>query len=1320
MRTLILSLLVCILVASISIDAHAVVVSRVVSETNGELQLAFVNTGPTQAPVARFFVAIPEQGNYSVRLSTGGVLRWAEPPLFDGGVPADSVRARMTAQDDTVRVSDPVPFRGVRLLYIEFDIFKFPGAGGVLQLIDPGVTITYDPAPGTRTRAQIDPLIRDMVLNGDVFPSTSRSGAPDPWFSLSSSWVKIPVTTRGMFTITGDDLTGLGVNLTSINNPGTIRMFSTFGYEQPRSFSEPGSWMPQQAMEELAILVEDGGDGTFDVSDRIVFYGVGANGWEDIFDPSAPDSVYRKRPRTATNYYYLTWDGQMPGTPARVGQTAGAPGGGGDVTTYIERFWAESDFISNFDYEGDGWLWHDIQRTGNKAVSLGDVIFTNVVTTLPQTFRTLGLSPYHAPDLIKDPPDPLNLNDHWTRYKIRRGGPPDIIIGESQWTTASGERYYEDGIPIRHEGTFLANGANTFIFEIPTTGNPNTDDFGYFAWYSIHYHRLLRAAANTRGFPAPDSTGTVTFAVDNFTSSSAPYVFDVTDMRAPVRITGATASAGTIRFSADLAGDRRHFWAASRAGLRTPSGMQLMNMPVDLRADATGPHMLIIANDAFLGPAQRLRSHRLTTMPHYSNPRVKVVPTSEIYDNFSGGMPDALGIRNYIKFLYDNYNDGNGNPVLTYVLFLGDANEDLRDAPTSQPDLVPSHLYFTRPFTFVTDEWFGHLDANDENEGFAALDVAIGRLPAATLDEATLLVDKVIAYEADKTFGEWRKRTILVADDELQTISSACDVQFTHESERITNEFMSEFLEARKVYLTEYDRISTVKPAARAAFLEEWNRGALLINYIGHGSNRQMADEQVFVDADVTQLNNGSRLPVLLALSCTIGDFANYRVKSLSEKLLLRDTGGVISTVTASRETFANLNNRLNFALFTKMATRYPSGPQRSLGEAMMEAKVTSLFGAFNAPNQAHNNWKYNLLGDPAMRLGAPEREIRFDMGAVDSLVAGLRKTVRGAVYRDGSVDASFNGSVAVHVREPDINRVYRTQCAAGSFLLYRVAGGVLYDGTADVTNGRFSFSFRVPRSAERGPLSFLSAYADDGITDASETLDSTLVLVSPTIADSTGLRALDGAPRVTMGFKSGLTTVKPGETLQALVRDADGINILDTTNEGKQAIIFDDLPVPLDANEFFNFDHGGTDTSGVLLFPLPELEFGEHRAIYKVSDAFGQTTLDTMVFSVTDPRAFTAEVLLNYPNPFTDDTSFLIRLSDRADIRLDIFTLSGRRIRRLEAQRDGGEVWIRWDGRDAHGAEIANGVYLYVATVDFTGLERPPLTLRGKLVRIE
>jgi hypothetical protein len=596
-------------------------------------------------------------------------------------------------------------------------------------------------------------------------------------------------------------------------------------------------------------------------------------------------------------------------------------------------------------------------------------------------------------------------------------------------------------------------------------------------------------------------------------------------------------------------------------------------------------------------------------------------------------------------------------------------------------------------------------------------DLALGRLPAASAAEAAILVDKTIAYESEAPRGSWRNRYILVADDENSSFEGACESQWTFESEVISQQKAPDFPETEKIYLTEYPSIAGIKPQSRVAFLEAWNRGALLINYIGHGSSQQMADEQVFLNADVSQLNNGLELPILMAFSCTIGDFANPAGKSLSEKLLLREAGGAIGAITASRESYPNPNEVLNFAVFERLLPRRLGGSWTPVGVALAHSKLVAQAQTGFSAFQEENSWKYNLLADPALTLGVAQLEARFETAPADTMVAGIRRTLRGAVYAGGVVDATFDGPVEVVVREPVVHRFYQAPC--GAYIPYLIAGGAMYQGTTDATHGEFEVNFRVPRYASTGTLALATAYAHDGDRDAAVTIDSVLVVVPPTLEDSVSLRPVDGAPRVDLGFKSGLMVVKLGDTVRGVVRDQDGINILATTNEGKQAILFDNQPIPIDVNEFFAFDHGGVDTSGVLLYPLPELSVGRHRLVYKVSDSFGATTVDTLFFDVTDAANYYAEAVLNYPNPFQTSTQFLLRLSNRASIRLDLFTVSGKRVRTLEQVRDAGEAWIEWDGRDGAGGDLANGTYLYVATVTFDGLDRAPVVLRGGVSKI-
>jgi hypothetical protein len=283
----------------------------------------------------------------------------------------------------------------------------------------------------------------------------------------------------------------------------------------------------------------------------------------------------------------------------------------------------------------------------------------------------------------------------------------------------------------------------------------------------------------------------------------------------------ATVGGGrSARFSSAVAGARRHFWVSTGSAFKKPAVARIT--PTDLRNVSAGPNMLIICHRDFRAAAERLRTYRAGNLPLYSNPSVKVVTTDEVYDNFSAGLPDPMALRNYIKFLYENSIDTNGNPRLGYVLLLGDATVDFRNNASPQPDYVPTNLYFTRAtlFTMATDEWFAHMDASDQLSGASVMDVALGRLPVESAGEAQLAVDKIIGYEMDAPREPWRENIILVADDELSSFESACESEWTYESELITYRYAAEYLTVTKIYLTEYPQIGAVKPQGLRARLQ--------------------------------------------------------------------------------------------------------------------------------------------------------------------------------------------------------------------------------------------------------------------------------------------------------------------------------------------------------------------------------------------------------------------------------------------------------------------------------------------------------------------
>ncbi len=64
-------------------------------------------------------------------------------------------------------------------------------------------------------------------------------------------------------------------------------------------------------------------------------------------------------------------------------------------------------------------------------------------------------------------------------------------------------------------------------------------------------------------------------------------------------------------------------------------------------------------------------------------------------------------------------------------------------------------------------------------------------------------------------------------------------------------------------------------------------------------------------------------------------------------------------------------------------------------------------------------------------------------------------------------------------------------------------------------------------------------------------------------------------------------------------------------------------------------------------------------------------------------------------PNPFRTETVLRLALPGAAEARMEVFDLSGRRVRTLlDAAVPAGELWVRWDGRDAAGRAVPSGVY--------------------------
>jgi hypothetical protein len=99
----------------------------------------------------------------------------------------------------------------------------------------------------------------------------------------------------------------------------------------------------------------------------------------------------------------------------------------------------------------------------------------------------------------------------------------------------------------------------------------------------------------------------------------------------------------------------------------------------------------------------------------------------------------------------------------------------------------------------------------------------------------------------------------------------------------------------------------------------------------------------------------------------------------------------------------------------------------------------------------------------------------------------------------------------------------------------------------------------------------------------------------------------------------------------------------------------------------------------------------------YKITGFYrsgGSETFGPALATIPSSRPFA--LLLSWPNPAREEASLLFDLPQRSDLRLRIYDLSGRCVRRLVGGRARtGRHVTEWDGRNDHGQLVASGVYL-------------------------
>ena len=526
-------------------------------------------------------------------------------------------------------------------------------------------------------------------------------------------------------------------------------------------------------------------------------------------------------------------------------------------------------------------------------------------------------------------------------------------IADFEWTGAVIDRRTFSGI----SPALFNEGVNTLTVEaLSAPGNePTTPDQYYVNWADLTYARLYVADNNRLAFGA-DTSGGTTFEVSGFGDTDM-MVFDVSSPAAPVQLTGTDVSTpgGTarVRFEHSL-GFASRFYAVTPGASLAPKALVADSLS-NLMSPRTDIDYIIIAHEQFLSAVEELK-----TIREQAGLRVEIVDVQDIYDEFSYGIKDVTAVKNFLRYAYNNWHAAD-HP--TYVVLVGDATYDYRDnlgrAADGKADLVPTYLGYRGSLgssvgATASDNWFVCVDGDDPLP-----DMVIGRLCVKTIQDLQNIIDKIETYE-NTLPDEWQSRVLFAADSDDQNI-------FEYMAESLIRVLPATYTDL-SLYLRLYGSdIAT----ATEDLIEAISNGALITNYIGHGSTDtwsksswlQTPNQNTGITRDdVSLLTNTDKYTFLMILNCLSGTFSEVTDDyCMAEEFVRQQQLGAVFCVAPSASGLPSHHSALGQSMYENLFNA-----NITVGGALL---TVSKIEAYQQTSSRDILETFNFFGDPALKL---------------------------------------------------------------------------------------------------------------------------------------------------------------------------------------------------------------------------------------------------------------------------------------------------------------------------------------------------------------
>lgn len=1146
----------------------------------------------------------------------------------------------------------------------------------------PFVQVSFIPIRKNEVTGMYEKLIQFSIIIKEYLGSPSylnnySSGGKENSVLSTGNWYKVSVTETGIHKITQEELASMGIDVANIN-PKHIQVYGLAGGMLPENLEH----FRYDDLQQLAIHVEGENDGNFNSSDYVLFYGKSPNVWKY----AQGNNQFQKHLNLYADktYYFITTD---LGEGKRLESIASS---GMEPNNYISTY----DDGIHYEVEennliGTGRVWYgekfDLTLELEKEYSIPDMDLQSPVTIFANAAaRSETLSSFS-----------LKVNDV-TRL--------NLSIPAVNFSNYNGDYAREK------TGTTSFDITSTSIVVHVKYNKPLNSSIGYFDYFTLNFKRKLQFNSGQLNFR--DISTNSPNVVSEYTLSKANSSVKIWDITNPLNVKkiNASLSATTLKWvsESDSLQEFIAYDGTTYFGVHFEENVANQNLHSVKDID-----MAIIVHPDFEEEANRLAEFRRT----HDNLVIFITSPSEIYNEFSSGAQDVTAIRDFIKHIYDNSSEGQ---EIKYLLLFGDASYDYKDKIESNTNYVPtweSPESLNPVSSHNKDDFFGTLDG----PGDSSIDVGIGRFVVSSLSQAKTSVDKVLYYSENtpEVMGDWRNIVCMIADDEdgglhLEQADDLTDLIHT----------MNPALNIEKIYLDAYPQVSTSSgeryPGVTRDLNNRVDRGGLIINYVGHGGEGGLAHERILTINDINRWKNLENMPVFITATCEFSRFDDPGRVSAGEYIFLNQNGGGIALFTTTRATYAGSNKILN-ENFYRILLQRTDGEYKRMGDVLREAKNLSGISA--------NSSKFVLLGDPSLNFAFPEHtaitlkindiDISIDTATIKAL---SNVTISGEMldYQGNKLN-DYNGTLYPTVFDKPAKYTTLGNDAGSSVTTFYMQKNALYKGKASIVDGNWEFNFLAPKDlAYNFGYGRLSFYAHNETEDGTGYYNEVVVGGYNEYAESD-----DHGPEIELymndeSFVSGgLTDSNP--RLLAYVNDDNGIN---TVGNG----IGHDIVATLDETELFtlnNFYEAELDNykSGTISYPFTDLSNGIHNLSLKVWDNYNNSSVAKLEFLVSSSEEMAVNSLLNYPNPFSQTTTFSFehnQAEQAIDVTIYIYSLNGQLVKKLtDVYYAGGYKYLseKWNGTTDDGTQLDQGMFIYKALI--TNYDGTVVEKTSKLVLI-